>query len=83
MVSTPAPCLLLCSDGRRFPLVEGLTVGRALDNGMLLEDASVSTHHAVFHKVSERWMVKDLNSTNGTKLNGTASRHGPCRKAIP
>lgn len=71
MVPTPAPCLVLCSDGRRFPLVDGLTVGRGPDNGMLLEDSSVSTHHAVIHKVGERWMVKDLNSTNGTKLNGT------------
>lgn len=76
MVPAPAPSLVLVADGRRFLLVEGLAVGRAPDNGMYLEDASVSTHHAVFHKVGERWLVKDLNSTNGTKLNG-ARIQGP------
>lgn len=71
MVSIPAPGLILSSDGRHFLVVEGLTVGRGPDNGLLLEDSSVSTHHAVFHQVGGRWTVKDLNSTNGTKLNGS------------
>ncbi len=70
MVSAFVPFLVLPLDGRRFPLVEGLTAGRGPDNGVLLVDASVSTHHAVFHKVGEGWMVKDLNSTNGTWING-------------
>lgn len=70
MAASWVPCLFLPSDGRRFTLSEGLTAGRGPDNRVLLEDASVSTHHAVFHKIDERWTVKDLNSTNGTWLNG-------------
>ncbi|MBL0209475.1 MAG: FHA domain-containing protein [Holophagaceae bacterium] len=70
MAAALVPCLVLPADGRRFTLSEGLTVGRAQDNGIFIEDSSVSTHHAVFHKVDERWTVKDLNSTNGTWLNG-------------
>ena len=71
MAPTSASCLVLLSTGRRIPLKEGLTIGRGPDNEVLLQDSSVSTHHASFVKVGAGWQVQDLDSTNGSWLNGT------------
>ena len=35
-----------------------------------LEDAAVSRVHAVLEKVGTTWLVRDLGSRNGTRLNG-------------
>ena len=65
------PSLIVASTGVRVSLMEGLTVGRGPDNILCLEDASVSTHHAVFRHVGGRWLLQDLDSTNGTWVNGS------------
>ncbi len=43
-----------------------ITVGRAPDNDLVVEDASVSGHHAEIAKIEGRWVVRDLGSLNGT-----------------
>lgn len=65
------PSLIVASTGVRVALAEGLTVGRGTDNVLCLEDASVSTHHAVFRHAGGRWLLQDLDSTNGTWVNGS------------
>ena len=50
---------------------ETVTVGRASDNTFHLDDVSVSSHHAKFAAKGEGFILKDLDSTNWTKLNGT------------
>ena len=50
---------------------EKVTVGRAPDNTFHLDDVSVSSHHAHFAPRENGFILKDLGSTNGTKLNGT------------
>jgi ABC transport system ATP-binding/permease protein len=47
-----------------------VTVGRAADNTIVLQDLSVSRHHAVFRMAGGRWTVEDLQSTAGTFVNG-------------
>jgi len=50
---------------------ETLTIGRAPDNVFPIDDVSVSSHHAEIAPSSGIYLLKDLGSTNGTKVNGT------------
>lgn len=47
-----------------------LTVGRGLNNDVILEDTRVSRHHAELRYKTRRFWVSDLGSTNGTFVNG-------------
>ncbi len=49
---------------------EDLTVGRAKDNDLTLDDAEVSRRHAIFSRENASFVVKDLNTSNGTFVNG-------------
>lgn len=48
-----------------------LTVGRKGDNDLIIEDPSVSGHHAKVVKIQSVYFVEDLHSTNGTLINNT------------
>ncbi len=50
--------------------VEKTTVGRIEDNAFQIAEPSVSSHHCEFLLRGNDVVVKDLNSTNGTFLNG-------------
>jgi pSer/pThr/pTyr-binding forkhead associated (FHA) protein len=57
--------------GRTHELtVEKTTVGRVEDNTLQISEASVSSHHAELLLRGVDVVVKDLNSTNGTFING-------------
>ncbi|HTY56871.1 MAG TPA: FHA domain-containing protein [Candidatus Binataceae bacterium] len=58
--------------GRNFALAAGATMrlGRALDNDLVLEDASVSRHHASISASNGAFHLKDLGSQNGTYVRG-------------
>ena|SRR6266446_506087 len=66
--------LVLLSEGltgRTFELkAEKTTVGRVEDNAFQIPETSVSSHHAELHLRGNDVLVKDLNSTNGTFING-------------
>ncbi len=47
-----------------------VTVGRVADNKIQIEHASVSGHHAIFKLDGVDYSIKDLESTNGTRING-------------
>ena len=47
-----------------------LRIGRAPNSDLVLDDDYVSANHARLHKVDEGWMLQDLNSTNGTFVDG-------------
>ena len=56
------------------------TVGRALDNDVVLDSGEVSRHHARFEYADGEMRLVDLGSTNGTRINGrpiTNERVGP------
>jgi pSer/pThr/pTyr-binding forkhead associated (FHA) protein len=45
-------------------------LGRKPDNDIVLDNAAVSGHHCKFYESGGTWFVEDLNSTNGTFVNG-------------
>ncbi len=46
------------------------TIGRKPDNDIPLDNAAVSGHHCKMYESGGTWYVEDLNSTNGTFVNG-------------
>ena len=50
--------------------VEKTTVGRVEDNAFQIPDASVSSHHCEIIQQGNDILVRDLNSTNGSYING-------------
>ena len=57
---------------------EPLTIGRSAESGLVIRDEYTSTHHARLVLWGEEWMVQDLDSTNGTYLDGQRVT-GPAR----
>jgi pSer/pThr/pTyr-binding forkhead associated (FHA) protein len=68
------PRLVLLSEGfagRTYELkTETTTVGRVSDNTFEIPEASVYSHHAEIVLKGNDVLVRDLNSTNGTFING-------------
>lgn len=46
------------------------TIGTAEDNNVVLDDTTVSRHHALLYFNGEAFGIKDLKSTNGVVMNG-------------
>jgi len=55
------------------------TVGRALDNDLVLDGGDVSRHHARLELADGELRVVDLGSTNGTRVNGRRVESHPVR----
>lgn len=55
------------------------SVGRALDNDLVLDGGDVSRHHARLESAAGQLRVVDLGSTNGTRLNGRPIRAAAAR----
>lgn len=49
-----------------------LTIGRTRQNEMVLQDQRVSSNHAKVYYEDKKWILEDLNSSNGTQVNGNA-----------
>jgi Protein of unknown function (DUF3662)/FHA domain len=64
--------LLSTAAGRHVIPLEStqITIGRGLNNDIILEDTRVSRHHAQLRYRARRFWVTDLGSTNGTYVNG-------------
>jgi hypothetical protein len=64
---------LTLPDGRRVVLDQDkVTLGRLPECELAIADAGVSRRHAEVKRVPDgTWVVADLGSTNGTKVNGT------------
>ena len=56
--------------GDTVPLQGEILVGRADDATLDIKDDYASGHHARFYRDEESWIVADLDSTNGTVVNG-------------
>ncbi len=72
----PAPAaglrVRLPGASERSVILDGspLAIGRAADNDLVLADARVSRHHARITARAGRFVLADLDSTNGTLVNG-------------
>jgi pSer/pThr/pTyr-binding forkhead associated (FHA) protein len=49
---------------------EQLTIGRSSESGLVIRDDYTSTHHARLMLWDANWVIQDLDSTNGTFLDG-------------
>ena len=70
-----APCLLLISEHqniRRFPICDlaPFIIGRATATQLRIDEDNVSRRHARITRIDDTYFIDDLNSTNGTYLNG-------------
>jgi pSer/pThr/pTyr-binding forkhead associated (FHA) protein len=65
------PAQLVANDGTSTPLDgSGLQIGRLGDNGLVIDDPKVSRYHASIVATTTSFVLTDLHSTNGTRLNG-------------
>jgi SARP family transcriptional regulator, regulator of embCAB operon len=70
---------LRSASGRVYPLLAAATrIGRLSDNDIVLDDASVSRHHAVIIDTGTSFVISDLRSANGVdvgheRIRGTAT----------
>jgi hypothetical protein len=64
--------------GEVLPLERSTTLGRWSGNGIVLPDTSVSARHTILTYENGCWWIQDMDSTNGTYLNGE-----PVRRKLP
>jgi pSer/pThr/pTyr-binding forkhead associated (FHA) protein len=65
------PRALLLYNGRRIVVgSHGATIGRSRDCEIVVDDANVSRRHAELRPRGGAWVLTDLGSTNGTRLDG-------------
>lgn len=66
--------LLLNCEGVELPahdlFGDIIMIGRAPANHIPIDHSTVSAHHALLLRVGDSYWLKDLNSTNGTQING-------------
>ena len=56
--------------GQKFDLKKDrTTIGRAPNNDIIIQDEAVSSQHCYISRRADRFVLHDLNSTNGTTLN--------------
>ena len=68
-----AQTALLLLEGRRLVVgPTGVTLGRSRECEIVLQDPNVSRKHAEVRPRGGSWVVADLGSTNGSRLNGRA-----------
>lgn len=56
--------------GKTFPIDrDAITIGRSKDNTIPIDNPTVSGHHCSIIRDGDRYLLRDLESTNGTRLN--------------
>jgi hypothetical protein len=59
------------AEGTSLALDAIATIGRDVNNAVVVEDQFVSAEHAILTFRGRAWYVEDLESTNGTFVNGS------------
>jgi hypothetical protein len=57
-------------EGSSLPLDAIATIGRDVNNAIVVDDQFASAEHAILTFRGRAWYVEDLDSTNGTYVNG-------------
>jgi pSer/pThr/pTyr-binding forkhead associated (FHA) protein len=55
---------------KEWPADLMLTIGRLPDNDVVIDNPAVSSHHACVFRDGDDWVIEDLDSKNGTFVNG-------------
>ena len=53
---------------------DSFTVGRSAECDLAIADMTVSRVHATLERTADGWLLTDLSSTNGTRVNGWRAR---------
>jgi hypothetical protein len=61
-------------EGTRIVLRDGLSIGRASDNDLVVNDGRASRHHARIAAAGGELWIEDAGSSNGTYVDGRPSR---------
>lgn len=64
---------------QRVPVGASITLGRSVECGCVVDDAAASRRHVRVTLDGDRFLWKDLGSTNGTQLNGKPMLEGVLR----
>jgi hypothetical protein len=63
--------VVIAEDGQELRVGhQPVRIGRGVDNDLVLRDVRVSRQHAAIEPSGDGWIVRDMNSTNGTYLEG-------------
>lgn len=60
---------------KSFEIQDNCTIGREASNEIVLSSSYISKHHCKLTSKENVWLLSDLNSTNGTFLNGEKIAH--------
>lgn len=70
-----AKTFAVCPAGDRFMLSNSQTIGRNVNCTFALDDELMSGEHFIIFSQSDQFFIEDLNSTNGTFVNGQPVLH--------
>lgn len=70
--------------GLEVPLgsADSLSIGRSSESGLVIRDDYTSSHHARLSRRGDIWTIQDLDSTNGTYLDGRRLGDKPLQVSI-
>jgi pSer/pThr/pTyr-binding forkhead associated (FHA) protein len=54
----------------KIKIVSKISIGRATDNNVVINSNLASRYHALIQKIKDDFFIKDMDSTNGTTVNG-------------
>ena len=60
-----------------------VTVGRAFDNDIILQDVTISPHHISITNNDNAYQIHSLSNENGTKINGEIIGNSPVDVSLP
>jgi|GEM_PF-1943940 len=63
--------------GKDYPIKDGMVLGRLESCDVFLDDPKTSRQHARISKQGAQYFIVDLNSSNGTYLNGVLVKKSP------
>jgi ABC transport system ATP-binding/permease protein len=61
------------------PTAHELVIGRDENSDVVIDDTTISRRHCAIRRLGDSYVVGDLGSTNGTRLNG----NGVSKEAVP
>ncbi len=71
MIGESKGATYLMFNKKKMKLVAKISIGRDVDNDIVVDNKLASRHHALIQKIKDAYFIKDQGSTNGTFVNDT------------